>query len=78
MNAHLKFALLTVSIPPEMSTSGIDNGSVNQTASGMVVRLLGAILLDLKSFMIIHLISESDHPLLRTGLKVERSTCLYG
>ncbi|MCB4758523.1 MAG: thiamine-phosphate kinase [Sulfurovum sp.] len=73
MNARPKFALVTVSIPPEMSTSEIDDlmESMHQTALEYGCEIIGGDTIGSeKLHLSITLISESDHPLLRTGLKV--------
>ena len=72
MNAHPKYALVTVCIPPEMTTSQIDEltGSMECTASAFGCEIIGGDTIGgEKLHLSIALVSESDNPLLRSGLK---------
>ncbi len=71
MNAHPKFALVTVSIPMEMTTRQIDilMESMHRTAEEYGCEIIGGDTIGGdKLHLSITLISQSDDPLLRKGL----------
>ncbi len=72
MNAHPRYALVTVSIPKNMTTDEIDvlMESMTQTAREYGCEIIGGDTIGSDKLHIsIALISESDNPLLRTGLE---------
>ncbi|MCF6207075.1 MAG: thiamine-phosphate kinase [Sulfurovum sp.] len=72
MNAHPKFALVTVSIPSEMTTDEIDAlmESMHRTAAEYGCEIIGGDTIGGdKLHLSITIISESENPLYRKGLK---------
>jgi len=72
MNAYPKYALVTVSLPPELTTAQIDEllGSMERTAAEFGCEIIGGDTIGSDRLHIsIALISESDHPLLRKGIE---------
>jgi len=73
MNAKPKFALLSISLPSDLSPKDIDAliGSMEETASQYGCEIIGGDTVGGDKLHIsITLISKSDTPLLRTGLQV--------
>ena len=72
MNAQPQYALVTVSIPPEMTHEQIDalTGSMQETAAQYGCEIIGGDTIGGdKLHLSITIISKSDTPLLRKGLK---------
>ncbi len=72
MNAHPKFALVTVSLPQDLTTAQIDEliESMHQTAAAYGCEIIGGDTIGGdKLHLSITIISESDNPLLRSGLQ---------
>jgi len=72
MNAHPKYALVTVSLTPDMTTVQIDAlmNAMEQTAAAYGCEIIGGDTIGSDRLHIsIALVSESDDPLLRKGVK---------
>ncbi len=72
MNAHPKYALVTVSLTPDMTTAQIDAlmDAMEETAAAYGCEIIGGDTIGSDRLHIsITLVSESDAPLLRKGIK---------